>query len=133
VTVVLDSSAVVALLVESGGIGRWVDEQVTGHPLVAPHVMPAEVGNVLRRRLAAGVIDEHLATAAHRNLGRVPLDLFAYTAFADRVWTLRDNVTAYDAWYVALAESLDAPLVTLDLRLARASGPRCEFLTPDSP
>ena len=50
--------------------------------------------------------------------------------FADRVWALRNNLTSYDAWYVALAEVLDCPLVTIDRKLSRASGPRCEILVP---
>jgi predicted nucleic acid-binding protein len=59
----------------------------------------------------------------------IRVDLFPYDPFADRVWELRQNVTAYDAWHVALAESLSAPLATLDGRLRRAVGPRCSFLT----
>ena len=54
----------------------------------------------------------------------------AHSRLATRAWEFRDSVTYYDATYVALAELLDAPLVTLDRRLARASGPRCAFLTP---
>jgi predicted nucleic acid-binding protein len=56
--------------------------------------------------------------------------LFPYRPFADRIWELRDTVTSYDAWYVALAESLDAPLATLDRRLAGAHGPICRFSLP---
>jgi predicted nucleic acid-binding protein len=56
--------------------------------------------------------------------------LHPFEPFTARVWELRDTVGAYDAWYVALAEALDAPLATLDLRLASAPGPRCAFLTP---
>ena len=56
--------------------------------------------------------------------------LFPYAPFAQRVWELRGNVTAYDAWYVALAEALDSELATVDHRLSRASGCRCPFLTP---
>lgn len=56
------------------------------------------------------------------------VELFPYAPFATRIWDLRDNVTCYDAWYVALAETLSAPLATLDARLAKASGPRCRFL-----
>ncbi len=58
------------------------------------------------------------------------IGLRSYGQFAERVWQLRHSVSIYDAWYVALAEALDAPLATLDLRLTRANGPRCEFLTP---
>lgn len=55
------------------------------------------------------------------------MELFPYAPFAARIWDLRDNVTCYDAWYVAVAETLNAPLATLDVRLANAPGPRCRF------
>ena len=70
------------------------------------------------------------AVLAHDDLVQLPVELFPYELHARRVWELRENLTAYDAWYVALAESLDAPLVTLDHRLARATGPRCQFRLP---
>src|SRR5207237_128838 len=58
------------------------------------------------------------------------VELFPYEPFAERVWDLRTNVTAYDGWYVALAETLGARLATLDTRLSRAKGPRCAFTIP---
>ncbi|MGH8775168.1 MAG: hypothetical protein ACRDWI_08350 [Jiangellaceae bacterium] len=58
------------------------------------------------------------------------MELFAYEPFASRVWQLRENVTAYDAWHVVLSESLHAKLATLDVRLSGATGPRCDFQTP---
>jgi predicted nucleic acid-binding protein len=57
--------------------------------------------------------------------------LLPYAPFAGRVWELADNLSPYDAWYIAVAESFDVPLATLDLRLARSPGPRCAFHTPD--
>jgi predicted nucleic acid-binding protein len=56
------------------------------------------------------------------------VELFPYTPFASRIWDLRENATCYDVRYVAVAEALDAPLATLDGRLAKAPGPRCQFL-----
>ncbi len=67
---------------------------------------------------------------AHAEALTLPADLFPYQPCGSRVWQLRDNVSLYDAWYVVLAELLDAPLVTLDLRLARAPGTRCDFILP---
>ena len=58
------------------------------------------------------------------------VSLFPYAPLAQRIWELRGNVTAYDAWYVALAEALDCELATVDRRLSRAPGCRCPFLTP---
>lgn len=101
-----------------------------GDHLVAPHLLPAEVANILRRAVRAGDLSADAAALAHIELQTLPVDLFPYPPFADRVWALRDNVSAYDAWYVALAETLDAPLATLDARLVRAPGPTCDFLTP---
>ena len=60
----------------------------------------------------------------------LPVELFPYGLCASRVWELRSNVTAYDGWYVALAEMIGARLATLDLRLSRAAGTRCEFALP---
>jgi predicted nucleic acid-binding protein len=80
---------------------------------------------VLARALSADI-----ATLAHDDLVQLRIELFPYEPHAERVWSLRDVATPYDAWYVALAEALDAPLVTLDRRLARARGPRCRFEVP---
>ncbi len=60
------------------------------------------------------------------------MELFPFAPFADRIWALRENLTSYDAWYVALAEALECPLATLDRRLSRAAGLRCEVLAPHS-
>ena len=62
--------------------------------------------------------------------GAREIELFPYEPFASRAWELRRNLTAYDGWYVALAEALELPLATLDRHLARATGPRCRFLKP---
>lgn len=68
-----------------------------------------------------------MAALAHRDLLDLRVERFDYEPLATRGWALRTTVTADDAWYVAVAESLAAPLATLDLRLARVPGPRCEF------
>jgi predicted nucleic acid-binding protein len=59
------------------------------------------------------------------------IHLFSFEPCAERVWELRHNLTSYDAWYVAVAEALDLPLATLDMRLSRARGLKCKFLTPE--
>ena len=121
---------VVAALVDSGADGVWADGLLSPRPLAAPHLMPAEATNILRRASLAGDISADAAGLAHGDLTDLRVDLFAFDPLADRIWALRSNLTSYDAWYVALAESLAAPLATLDLRLVRSPGPRCEFLTP---
>ena len=129
-TVVVDSSVVVAALIDQGPVGVWAEALLVSGPLAAPHLMPVEVANVLRRSASAGDISADVASLAHEDLDSLRLELFPYGLCASRVWELRANITAYDAWYVALAEILGARLATLDARLSRAAGTRCEFALP---
>lgn len=129
-TIVVDASVVVAALIDSGTDGTWADGLIASETLAAPHLMPSEVANVLRRRAAAGDVSADSATLAHADLVDLRVGLFPYGLVAERVWELRGAVTIYDAWYVALAERLGVPLATLDSRLRRSHGPRCEILTP---
>jgi predicted nucleic acid-binding protein len=130
VTLVVDASVIVAALVDSGPDGGWAEEILARDALAAPHLMPVEVANILRRASLAGEISDAIAALAHADLTSLPIEYFPYLPFATRVWELRSNLTAYDAWYVALAETLTARVATLDERLTRAPGPRCDFLLP---
>jgi predicted nucleic acid-binding protein len=130
VTIVVDASVVVALLVDGGNDGHWARSVLGARALAAPHLMHVEVANILRRSVLARQITDDVASLAHDDLLALPVDLFDYASFAARAWALRRSVTLYDAHYVALAEALHAPLVTLDRKLARAPGTRCTFLTP---
>src|SRR5438067_1111731 len=121
---------VVAALVDSGADGRWAEALLAGDSLAAPHLLTVEAANILRRSALAGAISAEQASLAHADLVELRVELFPYAPFASRIWELRGNVTCYDAWYVAVAEALDAPLATLDARLSRASGPRCRFQLP---
>lgn len=129
-TIVVDASFVVSALVDNGPVGTWADELLGGDDLVAPHLMPVEATNILRRAERAGDISGDVAALAYGDLLVLTVTLFGYEPFAARVWELRDNVTTYDAWYVALAESVGARLATLDQKLSQAPGPRCVFVTP---
>ncbi len=129
-TRVVDASVVVAALVDSGSIGRWAESELWGDALAAPHLLPVEVSNILRRAVQKGDISEDVGALAHADLLDLRVELFPYEAVALRVWELRHGITAYDACYVALAEQLGSPLATLDRKLARARGPRCEFRMP---
>jgi len=131
VTLVIDASVIVAALVDDGPEGRWAEALVADNALAAPHLLPVEVAHVLRRASRAGDLSADTASLAHRELVALRVELFAYEQLEERIWGLRTTVTPYDAWYVALAERLDARLATLDRRLCRASGPRCPFLLPD--
>jgi predicted nucleic acid-binding protein len=132
VTLVIDASMVVAALADSGPDGRWAESLLTSDSLAAPHLLPVEAANILRRSALAGIISAEDASLAHADLLDLRAELFPYAPFAARIWALRENVTSYDAWYVAVAEALDAPLATLDSRLANAPGPRCQFLVAPS-
>jgi len=129
-TLVVDASVVVAALVDSGETGRWAEDLLLSGQLAAPHLMPVEVGNILRRSAQGGAISSDSASLAHTDLQALRVELFSYEVVASRAWELRDNLTLYDAWYVALAETLDTELATLDGRLARAPGTRCGFVVP---
>ncbi len=109
-TLVVDASTVVAALVDSGPDGSWAEVVLTSDALVAPHLLPVDVANVLRRAVAAGELSADAASLAHADLLGLRVHLFAYEPFADRVW--------------------DAPLATLDRRLTRSSGTRCRFVVP---
>ncbi|WP_211659240.1 type II toxin-antitoxin system VapC family toxin [Phytoactinopolyspora halophila] len=126
----VDASFVVAALVDSGPVGTWADRTLESDDLAAPHLMPVEAANILRRAAQSGQITGDAASLVHADLLALSVVYFSYEPFGTRVWELRDNVTCYDAWYVALAEYLDTSMATLDRKLTKASGVRCSFLTP---
>jgi predicted nucleic acid-binding protein len=127
---VLDASTLVAAVADSGPDGRWAETCLLEHQLVAPHLMPVEVANVLRRAALAGEVSDSEASVALRDALTLDVELIPFEPIADRAWDLRANLTVYDAWYVALAESIDAPLLTLDRRLLGTPGLRCELRLP---
>jgi predicted nucleic acid-binding protein len=131
-SVVVDSSVVVAALVDTGDNGAWAEKILEQDDLYAPELLRVEASNVLRRLERGKEITAQEANAAFEDLMELDVELHAFEAFSQRVWDLRHNVTSYDGWYVALAEALDLPLATLDKRLVKAEGPKCRFLTPDS-
>ncbi len=129
-TVVVDASVVVAALIDTGPAGDWAESTLVSGSLAAPHLMPVEVANVLHRSALAGDISAAVASLAHDDLFSLRVELFPYSSCASRVWELRSTITAYAAWYVAVAEILGANLATLDVPLGRASGSRCQFVVP---
>lgn len=131
-SVVLDSSVLVAALLDVGPHGTWAEKVLTRGSLHAPALARAEATNVLRRLERAKLITTPEANGAQDDLMQLNIDLFSFEPFADRIWELRHNVTSYDAWYIALAEALGLPLATLDERLSKSDGVACEFLRPGS-
>lgn len=125
-----DASAIVAVLADAGPDGIWATETIAGAELYAPALMPFECSNILRRHEASGLIGSDQAAQAHADLNALPIELWPYEAIASRVWQLRQNLTSYDAAYVAVAEAIGAPLATLDTRIARAPGIVCAVHVP---
>jgi predicted nucleic acid-binding protein len=120
---VVDASALLEVLLQTAR-ARRIEARLfaAGESLHAPHLIDVEVAQVLRRYAAMGAMDAARAEQALRDLDDLPLSRYAHGMFLPRIWSLRDNLTAYDAAYVALAESLPGPLLTCDRRLARAPG-----------
>lgn len=131
-TLVVDASAVVASLADAGPDGEWARAAMEAEALVAPCHVHVEVSSVLRRAVLTGRIGKDVGALAHEGLVQLSIKKFDFEPLASRVWDLHPNVSSYDAAYVALAEELGAPLLTLDRRLARAAGPTCTFRTPPS-
>jgi predicted nucleic acid-binding protein len=123
--VVVDASVVIDLLIDSGETARSIIERLHSTAMHAPDHLTIEVANVLRRRRNRGVLSEGEAALAFQGLMNLPIQLWRLEILANRTWQLGHNLSSYDAAYVALAEHLDAPLLTADARPARASGPTC--------
>lgn len=125
---ILDASAAVDLVLDRDPMASWVREQVRGARRIrAPHVIDAEVLDAVRRIVLAGGIAPERGGAALEDFASIPIVRFPHRRLLMRVWALRDNVTAADGLYVALAEALGAPLVTTDASLARAPGLQIEI------
>ena len=129
-SVVVDSSVLVAVLVDTGPRGIWAETVLARGSLHAPELVQVEATNILRRLERANLITTPEANVAQDDLMQLDIELFSFAPFADRIWDLRHNVTSYDGWYVALAEALRLPLATLDERLSKTTVAACEFLTP---
>jgi predicted nucleic acid-binding protein len=123
--IVLDASAAVEWLLQTQS-GVRVARRIFAprETLHAPHLLDVEVTQALRRYVAAGALSVSRAEEALQDLLDVRVRRYPHVLFLRRVWELRDNLTAYDALYVALAETLDATLVTCDSKIAPAPGHR---------
>lgn len=117
--IVADASAVIELLFGTP-VAPVVSARLfeAGQTVHAPHLIDMEVAHVVRRYAAIGDINEVVGRAAIRNMVDLPIRRYPHDDLLSRVWELRGNLSAYDAVYVALAETLDAPLLTRDRRLA---------------
>jgi predicted nucleic acid-binding protein len=122
--IVVDASVIVRGL-DADGPARML--LVDGDPR-APHVADQEVAQALRGQVIRGVMSAEVAQTRLLRYLRLGLRRYPSVGLLPRIWSLRENLTAYDATYVALAEALDCPLATADLRLAEAPGRTCEII-----
>ena len=129
-TTVVDASVLVAATTDGGGEGTWAESVLARGEVVAPHLVLVEASNILRRLERSRQLTRLEATAAQRDVVDLDIVLLPFEPFAERVWELRQSLSSYDAWYVAIAEAFGVPLATLDRRLTRAAGPSCRFLLP---
>ena len=126
--IVLDASALVELLLQTVIGGSLGDRLAAGNnALQAPHLIDIEVAQVIRRLVRSHEVAPARGRVALTDLAEFPLDRHPHDLLLPRIWALRDNLTAYDASYVALAEALDAPLLTRDRRLAGSTGHRARI------
>ncbi len=120
--IVVDSSAILEVLLQTDSAPQ-VEERLFGpHTLHAPHLLDLEVAQVLRRYERAQVLSARRGREAIRDLAGFRIRRYPHDLFMPRIWTLRSNATAYGASYIALAEALGAPLVTMDRRMAGIPG-----------
>ena len=122
---VIDAGVLAVALVDDGPDGGAVRARLRGEELAAPALINLEVASVWRGLVRGGHLDARRAALALTDLADLPIQRVAHTPLLVRCWELRENLTIYDAAYVALAAALGAALVTGDRRLAKAPGPRC--------
>lgn len=125
--IVVDASIVASALGDDGSDGERARARLAGERLAAPELLDLEVASVWRRAARAGRLAERRAGQALRDLADLPLERAPHRPLIGRIWELRENLTPYDAAYVALAETLEAPLLSADEHLARAPGPACDI------
>ena len=121
--IVLDASAAIEWLLQSP-TGIKIEKRLfsSSESLHAPHLLDVEVAQVLRRYVREKIFNAQRGQEALEDLAGLPLSRYPHDFLIPRVWELRPTLTAYDAVYVALAEVLDAPLLTCDRKIASASG-----------
>ncbi len=124
---VVDASVLVVALADDGPDGDKARARLRGEQVAAPELLDLEVASVLRRQVKLGATAPRRAQLALADLAAAPVARAPHQPLLARCWELRDNLTIYDATYVALAEALGVDFLTGDVRLANAAGPRCRI------
>jgi predicted nucleic acid-binding protein len=126
--IVVDASALLEWLLQTP-LGTRVEARLLRHQdeFHVPHLVDVEVTQALRRLVRAGELSPARAAEVIADLADLDLHRHSHVELLGRAWKLRENVTAYDAMYVALAEALAAPMVTCDVPLAKAPGHRARI------
>ena len=126
--IVGDASALLEFLLQTS-LGARVEARLFGEEdeLHAPHLLDVEIAQGLRRLVRTGEVSSGRAEEAIADLTDLDLHRHAHLDLLDRAWRLRDNISAYDAMYVALAEAIETPIVTCDSLLAKAPGHRARI------
>jgi predicted nucleic acid-binding protein len=122
---VVDASILAPVVADAGSDGERFRARLRGETVIGPDLLRTEVTAVIRRHAHTGHLTPEQADAALSDLIAFPITVLPTAALLRRVWELRQNLTAYDGCYVALAEATDTPFVTADRRLARSPGLRC--------
>jgi|SRR5690606_36288580 len=132
--IVIDASALIEFLLQTR-VGQQVKQEFlhSDDTLHAPHLIDVEVAQVLRRLVREKEITSARAEEALLDLRELDLERHPHDVLLVRVWSLRGKLSAYDAVYVALAEGMNAALLTTDHRLARAAGSSVKVRTPQPP
>lgn len=126
---VVDASVLVTVVGDEGEQGDHARAMLRPHRLAAPDYCVVEVLSAVRGRVLGGGMAPAAAATAVRDFAELTVDRYDTLGLLPRIWELRDDLTAYDAGYVALAEALGCPLITADRRIARAPGIRCAVET----
>jgi len=124
--VVVDASVVVALATSTSDAASSLAARLSSSILHAPHLLPTEVDSAIRGLVLSGKLTQQQGASARAAAHALPIDLWPWSLLSERAWQLRANLSTYDAGYAALAEHLEAPLLTGDVRLAAAPGVRCQ-------
>lgn len=124
--IILDASAVVAILLDPGPEAELIRERIEmpNESVHVPHLLDVEVAHTLRRHALQGELSSRRSDEVFRDFSDIKMTRYPHSSLLGRIWELRNSLTAYDAAYVVLAEALNAPLITRDARLARAPGIR---------